>query len=177
MQATKLSVEEFVQWAALPENEDRLFELIDGEIVEVSPGRTRKSELAQRITGATFLFCTEHNLPWHTSGGDGAYNILGNVIAPDFAYKPGAMSDDYPDPVPPLWAVEIISPTDKAGDIRSKRNIYLAAGIVLWEVYEAKQSVDIYVPGQPVRTVTSDGTLDAGDALPGFTMPVAQLFE
>lgn len=177
MLTTKMSVDEFVQWAALPENEDRLFELIDGEIVEVSPGRTRKSELAQRITGATFLFCTERNLTWHTSGEAGAYRVGEHVLVPDFAYKTTPMSDDYPDPVPPSWAVEVISPTDKAGDIRSKRNIYLEAGIVLWEVYESKRSVDVYVPGQPVRTVSSDGSLDAGDALPGFTMPAAALFE
>ena len=57
MQTTKLSVDEFVAWATLPEHEDRLFELIDGEIIEVSPGRTRTSEMAARIIGATYLFC------------------------------------------------------------------------------------------------------------------------
>lgn len=177
MQTIKLNVDEFVAWATLPENEDRLFELIDGEIVEVSPGRTRTSEIAARIIGATYLFCHEHNLIWHVSTEQGTYQVGANVVAPDFAYKTTPMSDDYPDPNPPLWVAEVISPTDKAGDIRSKRTIYLEAGIVLWEVYKSIQSVDIYVPGQLARTVDISGTLDAGDALPGFTMSAAALFE
>ncbi len=176
MQTTKLSVEEFVAWAALPENETRLFELIDGEIVEVSPGRTYNSQIGHLIAFATRLYCAERDLPCYTSGGDGAYRVGAHVVAPDFAYKPTRMSKDYPDPEPPLWAVEVISPTDKANDIRRKRNVYLDAGIVLWEVYDSTQSVDIYLPGQRVRTVGLDGTLDAGDVLPGFTMTTAALF-
>ncbi len=66
------------------------------------------------------LFCRQHNIPCHTTSGEGAYNIDGNTIAPDFAYKPTEMSNEYPDPVPPLWAVEIISPTDIATDLRNK---------------------------------------------------------
>ncbi len=48
------------------------------------------------------------------SGADGAYDVLGHVLVPDFAYKPTHMSDDYPDPVAPLWAVEVISPKRRA---------------------------------------------------------------
>lgn len=176
MQTTKLSLGEFIAWAALPENEDRLFELIDGEIVEVSPGRTYNSQIRDRIVVAIYLYCRERGQPWNTSGEAGAYRIGENVLVPDFAYKTTSMSKDYPDPDPPLWVAEIISPTDKANDIRRKRNAYLEAGILLWEVYEASQSVDIYAPGQPVRTVGANGTLDAGDLLPGFTMKTAALF-
>ena len=149
MQTTKLSVEELVAWAALPENEDRLFELIDGEVIEVSPGRTRTSEIAARIIGATYLFCHAESLTWHVSTEQGAYQIGENVLVPDFAYKTTPMSDEYPDPIPPLWVVEVISPTDKANEIRRKRKAYTEAGILVWEVYESTQSVDIYAPGQP----------------------------
>jgi Uma2 family endonuclease len=99
-----------------------------------------------------------------------------NILLPKFAYKPTAMSDEYPDPNPPLWVADIISPHDKADDIRAKRAIYLNAGILRWEVYEPIRVVDVNAPGKPVRTVGIDGVLDGGDVLPGFELPVKDLF-
>ena len=100
----------------------------------------------------------------------------GTFIVPDFAYKQTPTSKDYPDPQPPLWAVEVISPTDKAPDIRRKRQIYLQAGILLWEIYPDAQSVDVYAPNQPVRAFGIDATLDTDNVIPGFTLPVRQFF-
>lgn len=171
-----LALDDFAEFIAQPENADRLFELINGEIVEVSPGRTRNSEIGHWIAVAVHLFCREHNLPCHTSGGDGAYKINGNVAAPDFAYKRSPMSDEYPDPEPPLWAVEIISPTDKAADIRKKRKIYQQAGILLWEIYPQSQSIDVYMPGQPLREAGIEDSLDVGNILPEFKLAVRDIF-
>lgn len=176
MQKTDMSLEAFVQFALLPENADRHFELIDGEIVEMAPGRTWNSGVGHHLAVSTHNFCDAHDIPCYTSGGDGDYEVLGHVIAPDFAYKRTPLSKDYPDLEPPLWAVEVISPTDKAGDIRRKRLIYLEAGILLWELYPQTQSVDVYAPGQPPRTYRIADTLDAGDVLPGFTLAVRDLF-
>jgi Uma2 family endonuclease len=170
------TLDDFRQFIALPENEDRLFEFIDGEIIEVSPGRTSNSEYGHLISFAARAFCHEHKLPCYTSGGDGAYDIQGEVLAPDFAYKPTPMSKEYPDPVPPLWVVEIISPTDKAKDIRAKRNAYLRGGILLWEVYPESQSVDVYAPGKEPQTLGIDKILDVGDIIPGFRLPVRDIF-
>src|ERR1700733_10185851 len=125
MQKTQVSISEFEQYVLLPENVDRRFELIDGEIIEMAPSRTRNSERGDILVFAVRLFCRDHNLPCHTTSGDGDYDVEGHIVAPDFAYKPTSMSDEYPDPEPPLWAVEVISPTDKAADIRRKRQIYL----------------------------------------------------
>ena len=180
MQKTDVSLEDFVQFALLPENADRDFELIDGEIIEMAPGRTWNSGVGHLLAVAIHNFCDAHDLPCYTSGGDGDYEVQGHVIAPDFAYKQTPLSKDYPDPVPPLWAVEVISPTDKAPDVRRKRQIYLQAGILLWEIYPDARSVDVYAPGQPVRAFGIDDTLD-GEAcfaslLPEFTLPVRQLF-
>lgn len=173
---TRMTVEAFEEFIALPENEERLFELINGKIIEVPPGRTRYSELAHIIAVAVRIFCREHGLPCHTSGEAGTYAIDGHRIAPDFAYKTTPMSEAYPDPEPPLWAVEIISPTDKAAAIRNKRQIYLKAGILLWEVYWQSQSVDIYASSQEVRVCGIDDTLDGGEVLPGFTVTVREIF-
>jgi Uma2 family endonuclease len=172
----KLTLRDFQEFVNRPENSDRLFELVNGEIIEVMPGRTRNSEIHDIIVFAVRLFCQTHHVPCHTTSADGAYNIEGNVVAPDFAYKPTPMSDEYPDPVAPQWVVEIISPTDKAEDIRNKREIYLSAGILLWEMYPKSERIDVYPPGESMRIVTIDGTLDGGTVLPGFTISARELF-
>ena len=171
-----MTVEQFITLALSDEYADRSLEFINGEIIEVSPGRTRYSEVGQVLTAEVYIFCRNHKIVCHTSGGEGAYNINGNVVAPDFAYKQTPMSEEYPDPVPPLWVVEIISPTDKAADIREKREIYRRAGILLWEIYLRTKSVDVYAPGQPLKTYWMGEILDGDAVLPGFQLAVADLF-
>lgn len=171
-----VTMSEFEEWISRPENTDRLFELINGEIIEVSPGRTSNSQIGHWIVTAVYPFCRTNGLPCYTSGGDGAYDVQGNVVAPDFAYKRTPMNEDYPDHEPPLWVVEIVSPTDKADEIRKKRQIYIRAGILYWEIYPLSCSVDVYAPGQPTRTLDINDTLNGGDVLPGFTLLVKELF-
>lgn len=175
-QKVSMTVGEFLQYAMLPENAERRLELIDGEVVDMAPARTRYSKLGLIIASVVYQFCQAHQLPCEISGADGTYQVEGHVIAPDFAYKRTPTSEDYPDPVPPLWAVEVISPTDKAPDIRRKREIYVDAGILLWEVYYKLKKVDVYAPGQSVNTMGVEGMLDAGDLLPGFQLSVHELF-
>jgi hypothetical protein len=70
--------EEFQHFAALPENEDRLFEFIKGEIIEVTPSRTWYSGISVTISAAVVQFCKEKGIPRYTSGEQGAYSILGH---------------------------------------------------------------------------------------------------
>lgn len=169
-------MDEFIEFALRPENSQREFELIYGEIIEVMPGRTSNSEYRDIVSFAVRTFCREHHLPCHTSGEAGAYRIGGSVLVPNFAFKTTPMSNDYPDAEPPLWVVEVISPTDEKADIEKKREIYREAGILLWEFYPDKQTVDVYAPGRDKRTFGINDTLDGGDVLPDFKLPVRDLF-
>jgi len=171
------SIQEFIEFVHQDEHIDRNFELINGEIIELSPSRSGYSRIAFLIGHYVETFCEEHNLPCYVTIGDGTYEILGNIIAPDMMYKstPTEM-ENYPDFDPPEWAVEVISPNDKGVDIRDKRKIYLDAGIVYWEVYPKAQYVDVYAPGQPMKTFGIEDILDGGDVLPGFTLPLKQIF-
>jgi Uma2 family endonuclease len=172
-----MTLEGFKQFVSQDENADRLFELMNGQLVEVKPGRTSNSQIHDVIVAAVRPFCKSNGIPCYTSSADGAYQVGGNVVAPDFAYKRTPMSDDYPDPAAPLWVVEIISPTDTAEIIRRKREIYRAARILLWEIYPQDQSVDVYAPDEPMHTYGIDDTLKLGDVLPNFILPVIELFE
>ena len=173
----KVSLEDFKQYISRSENADQLFELINGEIVKVMPGRTSNSQIHSILAAEVRPFCKARGIPCYTTNADGAFDVQGSVLAPDFAYKRTPMSDEYPDPVAPIWAVEIISPTDKVAEIRKKREIYRAARILLWEIYPDEQSVDVYAADQSMHTYRLDDTLDLSELIPDFRLAVRELFE
>lgn len=173
----KFTLDDFKDFVEQPENAGKLFELINGDIKEIMPGRSANSQIHDIIVAAVRPFCKTHGLPCYTASADGAFDVRGQVYAPDFAYKRTPMSNDYPDPTPPLWVAEIISPTDTIGDIRRKREGYRAASILLWEIYPDEQTVDVYAPGAAVATFGIEQVLDVGTLLPGFVLAVRDLFE
>ncbi len=171
------TIEQFQEHAALPENADRIFELINGQIIEKMPSSARNSTLAFDIGFVVQTHCRQNNLPCYISIGDGTYRVNRDVVAPDFAYKTTPTAEEYPDPIAPLWVAEVISPNDKAADIRKKRLIYIEAEILYWEMYPQSRSIDVYAPGQPMKTVSIDGILDVGDLLPGFTIAAKDIWQ
>jgi Uma2 family endonuclease len=172
-----MTIEQFREFVLLSDNADRLFELINGEIVEIMPGRTSVSGIPHMISFVVRLFCQQKDLPCYISGADGAYRIGRDVIVPDMAYKRTPLSDDYPDSQPPLLAVEVISPTDETSDVNEKIAIYQQAGILLWVFNPRYRHVYVYAPGQAMRTLAVDDLLDGGDVLPGFKLPVKDIFD
>lgn len=173
----KVTLEAFKQFVEAPENSDRLFELINGEIVEKMPGTTWNSGISAVLIGEVRPFCKQNRLPCYITGEAGSYDVLGHVFAPDFAYKQTPLTKEYPDPLPPLWVVEVISTNDKPREIRTKREVYIEAGILYWEIYPEDQLVDVYVPGQLRKTYRLDNVLDVSDIILGFTLAVRELFE
>ena len=176
-QAKSITFEEFRAFALQPDNSERSLELINGEIVEKMPGTTLNSAIPVNIAFHTRLHCRDKAILCYISTGDGAYRIGNNVVAPDMAYKQSPMSDEYPDPIAPVWVVEVISANDKAHDIRKKRQVYQEAGILLWEIYPELLSVDVYMPGQSPNTFQMGATLTLENVLPGFTLSLKAVFE
>jgi Uma2 family endonuclease len=176
-QTKPITFEEFRAYALQPENSHRSFELINGEIIEKMPGTTLNSAIPVNIAFHTRLHCRDKVIPCYISTGDGAYRIGNNVVAPDMAYKQSPMSDEYPDPIAPLWVVEVISANDKAAEIRKKRQVYQEAGILLWEIYPELLSVDVYMPGQAPNTFQMGETLTLENIILSFTLTVKDIFE
>lgn len=172
----QMTIEQFREYVTLPENADRLFELINGEIIEIMPGSTRHSAFGFIVGFEVQLHCRNNSIPCYISGADGAYRIGRDVIVPDMAYKRNSLSDDYPDTEPPLLAVEVISPTDERSEVNEKIAIYQRAGILLWVFNPRYRHVYVYAPGQAMRTLTVDDVLDGGEVLPGFKLSVKELF-
>ncbi|MBC7811571.1 MAG: Uma2 family endonuclease [Burkholderiales bacterium] len=172
------TIEEFDEFIARPENADRMFEFIDGEIIEV-PSNAYSSEIAIFIAAALLWFLRGKN--WgHVTGEHGGYIVGGYRCAPDVAYisrerQPKLARKGY-NPNPPHFVVEVMSPTDTDKDtakaFAKKLKRYDEAGVFVWVVHPEEQRVEIRAPGQPVQIANIDDVIDAGEALPGFSMAV-----
>jgi Uma2 family endonuclease len=80
-------------------------------------------------------------------------------------------------PIAPDLAVEVISRGNTREEMQRKLSDYFAAGVrLVWYVYPATREVYVYTsPDQCVRLAVQD-TLDGGEVLPSFQLPLATLF-
>ena len=81
-------------------------------------------------------------------------------------------------PLAPDLAVEVVSPDQSASDLEERVADYFAAGTRLtWIINPRTRRVAVYSATAPVRWLHEGDTLDGGDVLPGFAVPVAELFQ
>jgi len=167
---------------------DRLYELVDGILVEKGMGY-REGALGLRIGFLIQSFLEGNNLG-QVAGSDGMIRFkLDLVRMPDVSFIRWDSVDDpqvIENPtgafleVAPDLAVEVLSPSNTRGEMEVKLGEYAKAGVKLvWYVDPERKEVDVFPKGNAKRkkTLGVGDTLDGGDVLPGFTTPVARLFE
>jgi Uma2 family endonuclease len=151
---------------------------IDGEIIEV-PSNAYSSWVASLIISALVVFVRARNLGYVTGEG-GGYKVAGARLAPDAAFvsksRQVKLDRQGYNSVAPDLAVEVMSPTDKDEDLQKKLKKYAQAGTVAWVFYPETRQVKVHVPGQEVKTLGIDDMLDGGDVLPGFSLPIRDIF-
>lgn len=78
----------------------------------------------------------------------------------------------------PDLAVEILSPDDRPRRVLDKILFYLRHGVrLIWLVDPDDRRVMVYTPDDgDGRTLTAGDTLDGGEVLPGFSVPVEDIF-
>jgi len=80
-------------------------------------------------------------------------------------------------PLAPDLAVEIVSPGDSATELRAKVHQYLEAGTrLVWVVWPDEETVTVYQTSDAPVESGPDGELHGGEVLPGFRVPVSELF-
>lgn len=165
------------------------YELIDGEILEVEPMGVYSASVANRVNKSLIRYSLERGsgdsymdtifrVPIRR---DSTRNRKPDVAFVSFARWPEDRAFPYrgnPMDVVPELMVEVISPTDDAEDVLIKAFEYLESGALLvWLIYPRVRTIHAYTsPDQPPRVFREEGTLDAGDVLPGFSVSVAALF-
>ena len=74
--------------------------------------------------------------------------------------------------------IEVISETDRAEDVLSKTRHYFDAGVrAVWLIYPSLELIHVYESFTRIQVLTKQDTLDGGDIIPGFRLPLATLFK
>jgi Uma2 family endonuclease len=180
VQTQYMTVEEFEQFAARPENEERLLEYIGGEIVEVVCN-SYSSLVAANILFLIKLYLRESKMEAYVTGEAAGYVVGRERYIPDVGV---ILKSNHPEPphetwipYPPDLAVEVLSPTDRPNKVRTKIAGYWAAHTISWVIDPALKEIEVYRPGHPPQTLRGDGRLDGGDILPGFLVSVKDVFQ
>jgi Uma2 family endonuclease len=172
---------------AFPEpkpSDDDLYEIIDGERVYLTHtplGACLVSQLACPLGN----FVNAENLGWTIN--HALFHLpapINRERRPDIAfvsYKRWAKDRrlPYTDPwdVVPNLATEVVSPTDSVDELEQKIAEYFHAGVQLvWVVHPTRSKIHVYESPSQITVLTRDDVLDGGSVVPGFKLPLAELF-
>lgn len=160
------------------------YELLDGRLKETSVG-TESSRIGGEIYYALRAYIRETDAGWAFPA-DTPFRCFadapGRVRKPDAAYISLArmpletyVDEGYCTVVPDLVA-EVVSPTDFFTDVAVKRDQWLSAGVrTVWVVEPETRTIYAHRP-DGVAFLRSTDTLTADGILPGFAVPIADLF-
>ncbi len=174
-----ITVDEFEEILARPENSDRLLELIHGEIVEKMP--TWEGGVIAVDVGTDFNLYLRKN-PVGRASVESRHRPAGDKLndrIPDVAVVLGMdkpmVRKGATEFIPDL-AFEIQSPDDSARLMLDKAQFYLAHGCkMVWLVYPAKRFVEVLTSDYR-QFYSGEDVISAEIVLPGFTMSVADIF-
>ncbi len=158
-------------------------ELIDGVLVEKAMGN-RESLLGMYIGRLIGNYVDDNNLG--VVGGEATHFRLagGQLRAPDASFTPWAAFPGGEPPedeaywsVAPALAVEVLSPGNTTAEIDRKLSELFSAGCKLaWVVDPRAKTAKVYTSAKRFKELDSSGVLDGGKVLPGFKLPLADLF-
>ncbi len=164
------------------EKEKRLCELVNGILVEKTMG-ARESFLACWIIILLGDYCHPRNLG-AILGADGMMRLAPGLLRiPDVSFiswdrLPGRRMTEEPIPdLCPDLAVEVLSPSNSRKEMKNKLKDFFNAGCKLvWFVDPRTRTVTVYNSVEDSRLLGEEQTLDGGDVLPRFSLPLRQLF-
>lgn len=164
------------------DHEDRLCELVDGVLVEKAMG-FRESLLAAVLIRILGTFVERCNLGLVT-GADGMMRLApGLVRIPDVAFIAWHRFPNRrvpTDPIPtvsPDVAIEVLSASNTTQEMRRKCHEYFAAGVqLIWLVDPQTRTIAVYTIPEQCTTLRAEHMLEGGAVLPGFILPVQELF-
>ena len=168
--------------ADLLEPENEFCELVDGTLVEKPMGQ-EEAFFGGWIFRIITNFVYDRNLGY-TTPGDGFTELPGGPVrGPDvsfFAWSslPNRRRPTEPFPLlAPDLVVEVLSPSNTKAEMARKRSEYFQGGVRLyWEFDPPANSLRVYTSLHQFRDLASTDVLDGGNVLPGFSIPVADLW-
>jgi Uma2 family endonuclease len=168
---------------ALPDDEHR-YELIDGELVEMPPSSEDHSWIGALFVGYLVAHVVPRKLGrvYQADLGVKVQINPDRVLSPDAAFiradrLPRGRDRRRHVQVIPDLVVEVVSPNDRAAKVAEKVDRYRDLGVPLVVVvWPETRTLDVHSLGQPPRTLTEGDIFEAGDIVPDFRLPIADLF-
>jgi Uma2 family endonuclease len=159
-------------------------ELVRGEVRTMAPAGSAHGRTAVNVTtpldghvkqnelGAVFAAETGFKISSHPD----------TVRAPDVAFVRcerveivGEIEGYWPEA--PDLAVEVVSPNDRFSEVEEKVEDWIAAGTRMVLIANPRsRTVTVRLPGNKIEILTERDTIQGGEVVPGWTLPVADVF-
>lgn len=159
-------------------------ELVRGEVREMTPAGSRHGRIGAKILARLGDFAEAHGLG-EVFNADTGFKLASGpdtVRAPDVAFVTRARADRVGDvqefwPGAPDVAIEVISPTDTYVEVDEKVAEYLDAGCRMVVVVNPRRRIaTVYRSHDQIALLTEADVLDGGDVVPGWRLPLADVF-
>ncbi|MBY0526398.1 MAG: Uma2 family endonuclease [Gemmataceae bacterium] len=178
-----MTADEFYDFVHRPENADRAFELVRGEVVEMSlPGELHgvvssnanwllSNFMRQRRRGR--VLCNDPGIILERDPD--------TVRGPDIVFFEDTRKYNELNPKwvedPPVLAIEVLSPNDRIGKVTLKITQFLHSGIrIVWLIDPAARDVTVHRKGKDPYVVEDGQELTGEDVLPDLRVRVADFF-
>ena len=157
----------------------RLAEVIDGTLIEKAV-----SDESDWFNGEVFYHISRFVRPRRLGlvhPGTAFFHFPDGLRGPDAAFTPRSRRTRLQrrgySAVPPALVAEVWSPGNTRTEMATKRRIYFGGGVdVVWEVFPEREAVTVYERSGAAATLIGDAVLTGGVVLPGFALPLPDLF-
>jgi Uma2 family endonuclease len=168
----------------LPTGLGKRYELVAGELREMSPSGWRHGNVVSNLHARLVAYVSGHGLGM-MFGAETGFRLAADpdtVRAPDIAFIakrniPSKLPAEGYWPGAPDLAIEVLSPSDRTGEVDEKITAWLKAGsAAVWVVDPKLETATVYLPQSKAQIYTADDRLLGEPVVPGFSCAVKELF-
>jgi Uma2 family endonuclease len=175
--ATRMTFDEFL---ALPETKPYR-EFVRGEVFEKPMPNSAHGVLVFELNRLLGNYLAEHREGRGSTEVRHADRGEDRVYLPDISVTQGLRLPPRGSTAPvekaPEFAIEVLSPDDRATRILDKADFYMRSGVkLLWLVDPENESVTVYRPGEQPVMRHAPATIDAQPVLSDFHHDIGRLF-
>jgi Uma2 family endonuclease len=165
---------------SLPDN-GYSYEVVNGELVMSPKNNPQHGRTCIKISTRMETFAEARQLGWVFDSNTGFWMVNRNLRAPDVSFVatarlPKDSGQGFFEGAPDL-IVEVLSPTNRRREMDDRLRDFFESGTKLaWIINVDQQFAEVCHSLSDRKIVGPGGVLDGEDVLPGFKLPLAEVF-